>query len=168
MSAFTALLNGLKAVMLMRLYRSCLKKLNTLETVPQITREHRIGTWKEGERARRPIIVNLANYDGKRDLLKAAWSKKEILLNGARMYMDHDFMTRVKQRAAYRKIREHLRQRNIKSHILAPARLKVFNTDGTTTTYINAEVAERELKQRSIYTAEEGMETQRTTPFPVQ
>ena len=24
----------------------------------------------------------------------------------------------------------------IKSHILAPARLKVFNTDGTTTTYI--------------------------------
>lgn len=140
-----------------------------METVPQITRAHRIGTWKEGECARRPIIVSLANYDGKRDLLKAAWSKKDILFNGAHIYMDYDFTTRMKQqRAPYRKIREHLRQHKIKSHILAPARLKVFNADGTTTTYINAEVAKRELEQRGIDTAEEGMETERTMSIPVQ
>ena len=140
-----------------------------METVPQITRAHRIGTWKEGECTRRPIIVSLANYDGNRYLLKAAWSEKEILFNGARICMDYDFMTRVKQQQApYRKIQEHLRQHKIESHILAPARLKVFNVDGTTTIYINAEVARRELEQRGIYTAEEGMETERTTSIPVQ
>ena len=140
-----------------------------METVPQITRAHRIGTWKEGECTRRPIIVSLANYDGNRYLLKAAWSEKEILFNGAHICMDYDFMTRMKQQqAAYRKIQEHLRQHKIESHILAPARLKVFNADGTTTIYINAEVARRELEQRGIYTAEEGMETERMTSIPVQ
>ncbi|CAJ1057728.1 uncharacterized protein LOC117557980 [Xyrichtys novacula] len=145
------------------------KEALRMETVPQITRAHRIGAWKEGGHTRRPIIKNLVNYDGKRDLLKAAWSKKEILFNGARIYMDHDFTTRVKQqRAAYRKIREHLRHHKIKSHILAPARLKVFNADGNTTIYANAEEARRDLEQRGIYTTEGGAEAERPLSIPAQ
>lgn len=74
-----------------------------------ITRAHRIGQRKEG--LLRPVIVNFANYNGKRDVLKSAWSKKEIIFNDTRIYVDHDFTTKVKQQwAEYRPLREQLKK----------------------------------------------------------
>lgn len=96
-----------------------------------IVRAHRIS--KERQEFERPIIVSFFNSDTKARVLHAAWKKKEVLYKDKRIYFDHDFSSAVrKQRSLYKPIRQQLKAQNIKTHILAPAKLKVFNEDGTT------------------------------------
>lgn len=126
------------------------KDLLRIEREIPVARAHRIGQRKEN--SLRPIIVNFTNYKEKKEVLKAAWSRKEILFNDKRIYLDHDYTTKVKQqRTQYRTVREQLKKLQIKSHILSPAKLKIFNQDGTTTVYKNAEQAQKDLQQRGLY-----------------
>ncbi len=91
-----------------------------------------------------------------------AWSKKEICFKGARIYLDHDFTTKVKeQRASYRLVWEQLRKQQVKSHILAPAKLKVFNKDGMATIYSSAELARKDLERKGFYKSDGVTETER-------
>lgn len=131
------------------------KDVLQIERGIQIARAHQIGQRKEG--ILRPIIVNFTNYNEKKEVLKAAWSRKEILFNDKRIYMEHDFTIKVKQRQTeYRTVREQLKQLQIKSHILSPAKLKIFNPDGTTTVYKNAQQAQKDLQQKGLYKPKEG------------
>lgn len=116
-----------------------------------IIRAHRI----HGKpNSKRPIIVAFLNFDTKKRVLKAAWDMKEVWYKGARIYFDHDFTFKTRQqRALYRPIRECLKAQDIKTHILAPAKLKVFNEDGTSATYSNPAEATRDLEQRGLYKA---------------
>ena len=60
-------------------------------------------------------------------MLQAAWAKKDIRVNDCRIFFDEDFTTQVfKERAKYRQVRKQLQERNIKSRILFPAKLKLF------------------------------------------
>lgn len=127
------------------LWRETLK----METEIPITRAHRIG--QEEEERVRPIIVNCLHFNDKRAVLNAAWSK-EITFAEERIYLDHDFTTKVKkQRAKYRPLRENLKSQGVKSHILAPAKLKVFNSDGTATIYRDAEQAQKDLQTKGLF-----------------
>lgn len=115
-----------------------------------ILRVHRTVTEKKN--SARPIIAAFLNYDFKKTVLQAAWSKKEIKLQEQRIFLDHDFTYQTRQqRSLYKPIREQLKALDIKTHIVAPAKLKVFNSDGTTTTFPNPTVAAKELEKRGLY-----------------
>lgn len=89
----------------------CRDVLKIEKEIP-ISRAHRIG--QEQEERTRPVIVNFVNYNGKRDILKAAWSKKEIVFNETRIYLDHDLTTKVKQqRVKYRPLRGQLQEQEL-------------------------------------------------------
>ena len=71
----------------------------------------------------------------KRRVLQAAWSKKEGNFKDTQIFFDHDFTFKVRQQSLlYKDVREQLKAQDIKTHILSPAKLKMFNKDGTTTT----------------------------------
>lgn len=115
-------------------------------------RAHRTAT--ERRNLARPIIVAFLNYDAKQTVLQAAWSKKEIKLKEDRIFLDHDFTYQTKQqRSLYKPIREQLKAQDIKTHIMAPAKLKVFNSDGSITMFPNPTVAAKELEEKGLYKA---------------
>ena len=128
----------------------------TLEVpgVVNLIRAHRMG--KEQTNFTRPIIAAFSDFDTKKKVLKAAWDKKQVLYENERILFDNDYTYKTRrQRALYKPIREYLKhQSNIKTHILAPAKLKVFNPDGTTTTYPNPTEAASDLEKRGLYKAE--------------
>lgn len=100
----------------------------------QITRAHCTATSQRTEYRDRPrsIIVCFLDWDTREQVLKAAWRKREILQDGTRIYFDQDFTTKVQQeRKRLRPIRKHLQERQVKSHIIYPAKLKVFGKDRT-------------------------------------
>lgn len=77
--------------------------------------------------------------------------KEEVTYSGMQIFFDHDFTFKVRQqRALYRPIRDQLSDQNIKSHILAPAKLKVFSEGGTTQTYGNPKAAGKALVERGL------------------
>lgn len=130
-----------------------LKKLfNEVLNIPgdfNIVRALRV--YREGSDHARPIIATFLDFETKKNILHGAWRKKELIYKGKRIFIDHDFSPRVKQqRAQYRPIRDQLKARNIKSHILAPAKLKVFNEDGSSQIYGNAQSAAKELLERGL------------------
>lgn len=86
----------------------------------------------------------------KKRILQTAWAKK-VTLNGTRIFFDHNFTIKVKQqRSMYKPMREQLRKRNIKSYIITPVKLKIFNEDGSSKTYDNPETAAKALKELDI------------------
>lgn len=56
----------------------------------------------------------------------------------------------------YQPIQEQLKGQGIKSRILAPAKLKTFNEDGTSTTYGNPVTAANLLEDKELYRADQG------------
>lgn len=114
-----------------------------------ILRAHRL--FREEEDKTRPIIVAFLSFETKMDILRAAWGVKDLSYNGTRIYFNHDFTSKVnQQRALYKHIRVQLKAKNIKSHILAPAKLKVFREDGTSQTYGNPEAATKALEELGL------------------
>lgn len=115
-----------------------------------IVRAHR--TSAEKEDFIRPIIVAFRDFETKRKVLETAWQKGEIKYKDLRIYLDNDYTYKVRQeRLLYKPIRKQLKEKNIKSHIRPPAKLQVFNSDGSTITFTNAAQAARELKHRGLY-----------------
>lgn len=114
-----------------------------------IVRAHRV--YREGTDQTRLIIVASLNLETKKQILHAAWKMKEIIYKGTRIFFDHDFTFKVKQqRDLYRPMREQLKAKNIKSHILTPAKLKVFSEDGTLQTYGTPQAAAKALEERGV------------------
>lgn len=115
-----------------------------------LVRAHRTQT-VSGDSAR-PIIVAFRDFEVKQKVLQTAWQKGEIIYKDQRIFLDNDYTYKVRQeRALYKPIRLQLKERNVKSHILPPAKLKVFNSDGSTTTFSNAAQAAKELKRKGLY-----------------
>lgn len=115
-----------------------------------IIRAHR--TYQERVDYVRPIVITFLNNTTKMRVLQAAWAKKEVMFGGTRIYFDHDFSPKVrKQRALYKPIRTQLKNQGIKSYIVAPAKLKIFNADGSTSTFPTAETAIKALEEKGRY-----------------
>lgn len=114
----------------------------------EILRAHRI--YREGKTTRATIVAFL-NFETKMRILHAAWAKKEVSFEGVRLFFGHDFTNKVnKQRAAYKPLRDQLKTKNIKSHILAPAKLKIIFEDGTAQTYQDPQAAAKDLQKRGL------------------
>ncbi|KAL7402183.1 hypothetical protein ABVT39_010994 [Epinephelus coioides] len=126
---------------------------NNLDLI--VTRVNQLETRRQD--SARPIIVALFDSDTKRRVLQAAWSKKEVNFKDTQIFYDHDFTFKVRQqRLLYKDVREQLKAQDIKTHILAPAKLKMFNKDGTTTTYPNPTTAIKELKEKGWMDGDSG------------
>lgn len=117
-----------------RFLEDFLKEHLKLQVQQKIIRAHRAATSQRTENRDRPrsIIVCFLDWDTRQQVLQAAWKKREILCDGKRIYFDQDFTTRVQlERNRLRPIRKHLQERQVKSHIIYPAKLKVFGKDRT-------------------------------------
>lgn len=99
----------------------------------RIERAHSISVPKRPGQYERPrsIMVLFQSFATKQNVLKAAWMKKIVQVNGNRIYFDEDFTPAVyKERGKYNGVRKVLRERKIKHRILFPAKLKIFCEDG--------------------------------------
>lgn len=99
----------------------------------------------------RSIVIRFQSYAEKHRVLQAAWTKKEVRLNGQGIFFDEDFTAHVyKERAKYIKVRKQLLERNIKTRILYPARLKVFVAGGHVKVFDNPQAAAEGLQEFGI------------------
>ncbi|KAJ4926304.1 hypothetical protein JOQ06_008484 [Pogonophryne albipinna] len=81
----------------------------------------------------------------------AAWAKKDIRVKDCRIFFDEDFTTQVfKERAKYRQVRKQLQERNIKSRILFPAKLKLFEKNGKVRVFNNPQDAAQGLLEYGV------------------
>lgn len=127
-----------------------------------VIRAHRL--YKDDNSSGRPIIAAFRDFDMKKKVISAAWKQKEIMFKGTRIFFEHDFTPRVyQQRASYRTIRKQLKEKNIKSHILVPAKLKVFYEDGTAQIFDNLQAAIKCLEGRGLIHGATSSESQHKT-----
>lgn len=106
---------------------------------------------KDGEPPR-SIVVRFLTWQTKQKVLQAAWEKKRapIMYAEERIYFDQDYSATVmKKRGQYTWIRKELRGKEIKSHFMYPAKLKVF-TKGGVQVFNNATEASRALQAQNI------------------
>ena len=116
-----------------------------------IERAHRALALRQQNERPRSIVVQFRSHITKQSVLKAAWMKKIIQVNGNRIYFDEDFTPAVyKERGKYREVRKVLRERMIKHHILFPAKLKIFCEDGKTKVFETPEAAAQGLRDFGI------------------
>ncbi|CAL1602361.1 unnamed protein product [Knipowitschia caucasica] len=97
------------------------------------------------------IVVRFQSYVEKQRVLQAAWTKKDIRIKDSRIFFDEDFSAQVyKERAKYRQVRKQLYERNIKTRILYPAKLKLFLSDGKYTVFKDPPTAAEGLREFGI------------------
>lgn len=107
-----------------------------------------VRTYKEWQDTVRPIIVTLLSNIERR-VLQAAWVKKEVKLQDTSLFFDHDFTCKVREQISqYKHITAQLKARNIKTHILNPVKLKVFNNVGATTILPTSAAPAKELERK--------------------
>lgn len=76
----------------------------------------------------RSIIVRFLQWDMKQKVLKSAWTKKTITHRGSRIFFDHDFSAKLQQeKSLYVPIRKQLKEKQVRSHVIYPSKLKVFS-----------------------------------------
>ncbi|CAI5691467.1 unnamed protein product [Oreochromis niloticus] len=130
---------------------------DTLEINPtaelDIERAHRaLAPRPAGDRQDKPrsIIVKFLRYKVKEEILRRAWEKKKVFLNGRLIYFDQDYPPAVLQkRKEYAEAKRVLKQKNIRFHTPFPAKLRVFYEDGTRL-YQTAEEATTDMKDRGL------------------
>ena len=109
--------------------------------IPIIT-AHRIGKMSGTEERPRSIIIRFPNESMKQKVLQAAWAKKEVKIGDRRIFFEDDFTDEVyKERGKYKELRKKLFEKEIKSRIVYPAKLKVFEKDGTFKMFDNPQAA---------------------------
>lgn len=125
----------------------------------KIQRCHRsLGPKPPPQAAPRSMVAYFLLYKTKDLVLSSAWKKKEIHINGKRVYFDHDYPAEVvKKRKEYAPLRKMLKKRGLRFHTPAPAKLRVFYEEGPTT-YNNADEAVEDMLKKGILTADEGTE----------
>ncbi|CAL1604957.1 unnamed protein product [Knipowitschia caucasica] len=118
----------------------------------RIERAHRTPAAFQGQYPRpRSIVVRFQSYTTKQQVLKAAWTKKIVQMDETRIYFDEDFSPVVfKERGKYRDVRKMLRERNIRHHILFPAKLKIFCENGKAKVFDNPAAAAEGLREYGI------------------
>ncbi|CAJ1064703.1 uncharacterized protein LOC117557980 [Xyrichtys novacula] len=105
-----------------------------------IAAAHRIGKKTRTEDRPRSIIVRFQNENMKQRVLRAAWETKDLKIRDKRIYFEEDFTDRIyKERGQCG--RKQLLEKNIKSRIVYPAKLKVFEKDGQYKLFDNPQAA---------------------------
>lgn len=126
-------------------------KLNIQEEIHIERLHHATGVSAGRKEKGRSIIVCFRSYKEKQRVLQAAWSKKDIKINDRRIYFDEDFTADVyRECTMYRSVRKQLQERNIKSHILFPAKLKLYLQDGKTKTFVTPREAADGLQEFGV------------------
>lgn len=125
-----------------------------------VSAAHRSLTQRQvlGEGPPRSFVVRFQEWHMRQKVLRMAWSQKEITAGGNRIFFSQDFSTKIQgERSKYAPIRKQLRAKEVKSHIIYPAKLKVF-LDGRVTTYNTPEEALINLQELGILSAVEPTE----------
>ena len=123
----------------------------------KIQRCHRsLGPKPPPQAAPRSMVAYFLMYKTKELVLSSAWKKKEIHINGKRVYFDHDYPAEIiKKRKEYAPLRKVLKKRGLRFQTPAPAKLRVFYEEGPTT-YNNADEATEDMLKKGILTADDG------------
>lgn len=131
-------------------------ELSLTDTDFGIQRCHRsLGPKPPAHAPPRSIIACFLTYRTKELVLSAAWGKKEIHLNGHRIFFDHDYPAEImKRRKEYAPLRKILKEKGLRFQTPAPAKLRVFYGDGPKT-YNNAKEAREDMAKKGILTAGE-------------
>lgn len=130
---------------------------DTLEIPPntelEIERAHRaLVPRPSGDREDKPrsIVIRFLRYKTKAEILRRAWGKKKVFLNGKLIYFDQDYPPAVLQkRKEYSEAKRVLKQRKISFQTPYPAKLRVFYEDGTRL-YQTVEEATADMKDRGL------------------
>lgn len=116
----------------------------------RVQRAHRVPSARQSTSTPpRPIIVNFQEFTTKELILKEAWKKSPILLNGKNIYFDHDYAIEVVQkRKQYQHIKKALKQRGIRFQTPYTS-IRIHWEDGTRS-YSTAHDAGLELRNRGF------------------
>lgn len=127
------------------------EKLDTPLDMIQIVAAHRSSAQRPArDAAPRSMVVRFMQWNTRQRVLQAAWSKKEIRIGETRIYFSQDFPSKIqKERSRYFQLRKVLKERNVKSHITYPSKLRVF-MDGNAVTYSTLEEADSDLRSKGI------------------
>lgn len=114
-----------------------------------IERAHRALVSKPAETAPpRSTVVRFLKYTTKENIISAAW-KKPIVVEGKRIFFDHDYATGVmEKRRAYLPIKKVLKQEGIRFHT-PMTKMRVFLDSGTVT-YESADQAAKDLRSKGF------------------
>lgn len=98
----------------------------------------------------RSIVVKFSTFRMKEETIRKAWAKKQIHVNGQRIYFDHDYPSEVlRKRKEYTEVKRALKDKQIRFQTPYPARLRVFYEDGAHL-YHTAEEATKGLEARGF------------------
>lgn len=79
----------------------------------------------------RSIVVKFLTWETRQKVLSTAWAKKVVMYEESRIYFDQDYSSKIqKERSQYTSIRKELREKGVKSHLIYPAKLRVFGDGG--------------------------------------
>lgn len=119
---------------------------------PSKTSQQTTGKTEDNASSPRSIVVRFPNGNIRQEILQTAWAKN-ISLDEERVYFSQDFTSKVqKERTRYAPLRRLLKEKNVKSHLRNPAKLKVFG-EGEPTIYATPEEAERGLREKGVILA---------------
>ncbi|KAL1277104.1 hypothetical protein QQF64_023777 [Cirrhinus molitorella] len=80
----------------------------------------------------RSLVLCFLEHRVKEQVLHTAWRKKEVRLEGKRIYFDHDYPSEIlRRRKAYAGILKELKTRGLRFQTPYPAKLKVFFENDT-------------------------------------
>lgn len=134
-----------------KLLRDALEIPQTTEL--DIERAHRaLAPRPSGDREDKPrsIIIRFLRYKIKEEVLRKAWGKKKVFLNGRQIYFDQDYPPTVLQkRKEYSEAKRVLKQSKIRFQTPYPAKLRVFYEDGTQL-YQTVKEATTDMKDRGL------------------
>lgn len=116
-----------------------------------IERSHRApGAVRNREGTPRSILICFARYNTKEEVLRKAWAKRTVLLNGQKIYFDQDYAPAIlRKRKGYAEAKRALKQQNIRFQTPYPAKLRVFYQEGTML-YATAEEATADMRTRGF------------------
>uniref|UniRef100_A0A087YQ59 L1 transposable element RRM domain-containing protein n=1 Tax=Poecilia formosa TaxID=48698 RepID=A0A087YQ59_POEFO len=100
-----------------------------------IERAHRaLGSRPADINPPRSIIVRFTDYAAREAVLQRAWSQKQIVIQGKRIYFDQDFSPQVqKKRVKLQSVIKQLKEKGIKAKCRFPAQLRVDLENGSKT-----------------------------------
>ncbi|CAI5660542.1 unnamed protein product [Oreochromis niloticus] len=116
-----------------------------------IERAHRAGAKKPPEGAPpRSIVVKLASYRIKEDIIKKAWQARGFDFKDSRIYVDNDYAPEIqRRRKEYAAAKKVLKENNIRFQTPFPAKLRVYYREGTAT-YNTAHEATIDMVKRGL------------------
>lgn len=80
----------------------------------------------------RSIVIKFSRFTTKDEILRKAWEKKIVFLEGRQIYFDQDYPAAIlKKRRDYAEAKRVLKRHNIRFQTLFPAKLRVFDEEGT-------------------------------------